>query len=277
MTATGAEIQQETIQAESAQFLSYLSLAKCIPALVSTLFICSFTDTVGRKLGLFLPCFGGLLSCLVWACVIYFEKPLTMLYFGCFIDGICGSYITLQSSTYAYFADLITSDRRSMRFVSALALVFVATGVGNIAVGHLIAQFGYLNSFYVVALVFGIAGLHVLFFLPESRPADRPKMPFCVKTIFKRAISVFEIYTRSSNNAQTSPTRLRFLLIVFVFESLIVLGRNDVDLLYIVGAPFCWTSVIVGYFQVGLTIGDNFTIAITLLQYYCDSFMSIAI
>ena len=241
-------LQHEYIHADAAQLLSYLSFAKCLPAFFSTLFICFLTDSMGRRFGLLLPCVGGLASCLGWASVVYYNASLSYLYVANVIDGFCGSYLTLQSSTFAYFADLITTDRRSMRYMSALALVFGATGIGNIAAGYLIATFGYLNALYVVATMFAVAGLHVVLLLPESLPDERlHKRPFCVKAIAKRSVSVFNIYWRSSDGE--SPNKLRFLLLVFIAESLIVLGRNDVDLLYIVGVPFCWTSVMVGYFQ----------------------------
>ena len=243
-------LQHEYIQADAAQLLSYLSFAKCLPAFFSTLFICFLTDSVGRRFGLLLPCVGGLASCLGWAAVVYYNASLSYLYVANVVDGFCGSYLTIQSSTFAYFADLITTDRRSMRYMSALALVFGATGIGNIAAGYLIANTGYLNALYAVAMLFVVAGLHVVILLPESLPAERlHKRPFCVKAIAKRSISLFNIYCRGSNNEGESPTKLRFLLIVFIAESLIVLGRNDVDLLYIVGIPFCWTSIVVGYFQ----------------------------
>ncbi|KAK2138144.1 hypothetical protein NP493_8654g00002, partial [Ridgeia piscesae] len=60
MTTGGAVLQQEIIQAEAAQFLGYLNLAKSIPALFATLFICTLSDVFGRKMGLFLPSIGGL-------------------------------------------------------------------------------------------------------------------------------------------------------------------------------------------------------------------------
>ena len=247
MTTEGAVLQQEIIQAEAAQFLGYLNLAKTIPALFATLFICTLSDVFGRKMGLFLPSVGGLANTIVWAYVVYFEKSMNLLYIGCVIDGMLGSYITLQSATYAYLADVTSTDRRSLRFVSAIGVVFVATGLANVAVGYTIAYLGYLNSFYLVATMFAMAGLHVLVFLPESC-ATLTRLRFSVAYTCRRAVSVFGMYFRRGQPG-TSATKLRFLLMVFVFESLIALGRNDVDLLYIVGTPFCWTSVMVGYFH----------------------------
>ena len=38
-------------------------------------------------------------------------------------------------------------------------------------------------------------------------------------------------------------------LAVITLDSIILLGRNDVEILYMMGMPYCWSSIVIGYFQ----------------------------
>jgi len=135
------------IQQDSSRLLCYFNLAKNVPALISTLLVCSYTDVVGRKLGLLLPCIGGALKGIIYVVVIYCKAPVSYLYIGAVIEGLGGSHMTMASSAYAYLADILNHDQRSMRFAAVQAVLFLATAVGNVAIGYFIS-WGYVHSFW---------------------------------------------------------------------------------------------------------------------------------
>ena len=141
------DLIHNTIQRESSRLLCYFTLAKNVPALISTLLVCSYTDIAGRKLGLLLPCIGGALKGILYVVVIYCKAPVSYLFIGVAIEGLGGSHMTIQSSAYAYLADILDHDQRSLRFAAVQAVLFFATAVGNVAIGYMIT-WGYVHSFW---------------------------------------------------------------------------------------------------------------------------------
>ena len=251
VTSRPVDWLQDAIHADSSNWLCYLNLARNIPALFTTLLICSFTDVSGRKFGLILPCLGAVMKGLVYLIVIYGKAPIIYLFIGNILEGLGGSHMTLHSSAFAYLSEVLLNDRhRSFRFTIVQAVICLATAIGNLVMGHIIRTWGYAVSFLFVTVLFLATTLHVIFLLPESKPAasQRDERDFSVSHTLRNAVTVFHVYSREDRNPTTN-LKLRLLLLVFTFDSLIVLGRNDVDVLYMMGMPFCWPSVVIGYYQ----------------------------
>ena len=247
------------IQADASEWLTYFNLVRNLPAIFTTLLICSYTDVAGRKLGLLLPMMGGLIKNLIYVIVLSQSWNINILFIGTFIEGLCGSQMTAQGAAYAYVADIVPKDQRSLRFNVLQALLYLATAVGNVMVGYLIQQTGFVLSFASISILYALAIVYTLFIVPESNMMSRFKEPFSVAKTFKHAITVFKIYRHKKEVKQPDGDIaivyhgvnwiMVLLLVVFAADSMVVIGRNDVDVLYMLGLPFCWTSVVIGYYQ----------------------------
>ena len=144
---TPNDLIHNAIQRQSSHLLCYFTIVKCVPALISTFLLCSYTDIAGRKLGLLLPCIGGAVRGILFVTVIYCKAPVAYLFIGIALEGLSGSHMSFHSSAYAYLADILDYDQRSLRFVGIQAVLFLATAVGNVAIGYCIT-WGYVHSFW---------------------------------------------------------------------------------------------------------------------------------
>lgn len=236
------------VQEESSALLSVLNLVRNVPALFTTLIICSYTDIVGRRWGILFPCLGGALKCSCFLVVSYLGVQSSgLLYAGEIIEGIGGSIMTAQNVAVAYISDICTVEKRSFRFTMIQILHFLGTALGNFIIGYMIQGTGYSISYWYTLVLYLGAALWVLLMLPES--AEVTDTPFSISETLVGAVKVFKIY--ASKHRSTAKKAILFLmLIAVVMDEIILLGRTDVDTLYMLAIPFCWSSVYIGYYQV---------------------------
>ena len=237
-------------QEDSSELLSILNLVRNVPALFTTLLICSYTDVVGRRWGILLPCVGGALKGFAFLVVAYKGiSYVSLLYVGEVLEGIGGSIMTAQNVAVAYVSDISHPDTRTFRFTIIQCLHYLGTALGNLFMGYLINTTGYIGSLWYTIALYVLCLLWVLFLLPESVAIGKTVSNFSPTATFNGAIMVFTLYAK-----KTRPFLDRVVLLVMlvpvIMDDLILLGRNDVDTLYMLAVPFCWTSIVIGLFQV---------------------------
>ena len=219
-----------------------------IPALFAALIICAYTDRCGRRIGLALPCLAGMFKCVYVCLALYFVTQVEYLMIGEIIEGLGGSIMTAQSCANLYLSDVLTTRQLAFRFMLIQGLHFLATSIGNVSIGFLIKYIGYSNSFWTIFAIYALGVLYILLVLPESVPAFSKK-PFNLGHVLADAIGVFKIYIRKGRHIAYTNVKLSLMLMVVILDNIVILGRNDVDILYMLGSPFCWSSVTIGYFQ----------------------------
>ncbi|ELU12922.1 hypothetical protein CAPTEDRAFT_198722 [Capitella teleta] len=246
---SSSSIQLEvTLQEDSAALLSVLNIVRNAPALFATLILCSYTDVIGRRWGIFLPCIGGALKTICFLIVAYVGMDASpLLYIGETLEGFGGSIMTAQNIAAAYVSDIITEDKRTFRFTIIQSLHYLGTAIGNVIIGYAISGFGYCGSFGFILALYLACAFWVYFMLPESLQ-DRSDRPFSVLAVLQDAIFVFRIYV-SRNRPTSKKIILVAMLVAVLMDNIIILGRTDVDTLFFLAVPFCWTSIIIGYFQ----------------------------
>ena len=86
-----------------------------VPSLVTGLLIGSWSDKVGRKPAIILPCFGATVDMSVTLIVIYFDLPLYVLFAGSFFNGMTGYFPAIILATMAFIADTTQESMRAAR------------------------------------------------------------------------------------------------------------------------------------------------------------------
>ena len=86
-----------------------------IPSLVTALFIGSWTDMVGRRPALALPCIGSAIDSLTVLLVMYFEWPIFVLFVGSAMTGMCGFYTVMILAVVSYIADSTDESKIGFR------------------------------------------------------------------------------------------------------------------------------------------------------------------
>ena len=85
------------------------------PSLVTGLLLGSWSDKVGRKPAICLPCFGAAVDMSLTLVVIYFDLPLYMLFAGSFFNGMTGYFPAVIIATMAYISDTTEKSMRATK------------------------------------------------------------------------------------------------------------------------------------------------------------------
>ena len=130
----------------------------------------SFTDRIGRRIGLILPTVSAILRCLVFTLPqMTSSLPLEFTYLGSLLDGLTGSDVIMVGTCYAYLSDVTSVERRSFRILLAELVQNAFKGVIHLGTGYAIAALGFLYP-YLILMAFHIVNLvYIVFFVPETR------------------------------------------------------------------------------------------------------------
>lgn len=235
--------QQQEIQSETATWHAYCHLASSLPALIMALLVGSWSDKMGRKFALWIPTSGLLFKAAFMSIAMKMEWNIYIFIIPFVVEGFCGTYISLISAAYSFAADL-TKLGKTRTFGIVLIEITLGVGVtiGNIGSGYIIKHIGFLNGAILVSGVAIFSGI-LIFFLPESIQSSQ-KQNFSSISQKQYIRNAIEFYTKKG------PLRWKFLLLatVFAFSALPNIGRVNVQTLYVMNSPFCWNSVLIGWF-----------------------------
>ena len=266
-TQVDEELQVE-IQSRASMWLLFCGLARTLPAIFVTLIVVAYGDIGGRRPGLVLPNVGCAARYVIYVVLIYEELPIQWLVFACFLEGVCGTESVITASAYTYIADVLISvpeSRRTFRFAVVHSTTFVAAAVGNLFIGYIIDIVGYLPLFWIFTMLYLIDIVYIIILVPESNPRQAGAS-FSVSEAIGKTIASFQVYSKKRPEEKYGRLLLGFLLAALMVTSVITFGLFDVIVLYIMGDPFHFSSVEVGYFT-SLTafcsiLGDVFGVPI---------------
>ncbi|XP_069120379.1 lysosomal proton-coupled steroid conjugate and bile acid symporter SLC46A3-like isoform X1 [Argopecten irradians] len=190
---------------------------------------------------------------------------LTYIYLFMAIEGVTGGWCLVLSLGYAYMSDLTTIGK-SRTF--AFALVEISVGFGlvlsGVSAGYLIKDAGFVYSMIVISSLNAFNLVAVLMFLPESLDSSMHQTTR-IRDLMKGA---FTFYIRDTSK---EGKRWKFILLTLSYIALTMsfVGRESVELLYQLNAPFCWDSVKIGWYSSSVYIVRNIIglSSIKLLKY----------
>ncbi|XP_062567328.1 proton-coupled folate transporter-like [Saccostrea cucullata] len=255
---------ENKIQVLASQFLIYTSLVLFIPPILGNLFFATLSDTYGRKPFIILPIVGSFLRCVLFVIGIHYEINLYWLIVFLLVEGATGGLFSLLSVALSYVAD-ITEPGDSRIFLLVIIEVSAGVGglIGSLSSGYLIRTFGFTISALISTICVFLSILIMGLFLPESLPHEikskSKRLQFCDKL---KGLTTFYTSNRYGKGTQW---RYVFSILIVICVHLGTQGKSSVETLYQLNAPFCWNSVLLGWF-LAIRIAFAYIIGLVLLR-----------
>ena len=160
---------------------------------------------------------------------------------------------------YSYIADTVSAENKAVRMIVIEIIGALLGGFALLGIGYLIAD----SYFWSFVFVFGfnfLAAVYAYFLIPESVQVSQDAS-FNVKDI-SRAFKVYFVDDSSKRR-----WKIQLLTVSLMVELVVV--SEDLVTLFLMNAPLCWDSVLIGYFgAVSQTIGAAGGICGALLKKY---------
>ena len=231
----------DDIDSQTTLWILYISVAALVPGLFSMILIGSYSDKGGRKIAIITPQIGAIVRCVSYFAVIYFDLSLYVLVFAAFIEGLSGGISMSYAAAFSYVTD-ITSHNRSLRMTILESCFGIGVVVSQIVLGYLITSLGYCYPFLLLTALLLLDIVVTACLLPETVTRD-PDVRFWTFHHFRKA---YHLYTRDNGTGRR--WKLLLGLAIAFCTCAVTLGRYDVLIIYLLDAPFCWSSVLIGYF-----------------------------
>lgn len=236
---------QESVQEKASNWNMYFSLAAGIPAMLVSIIFGSSSDRFGRKFLFFLPCLGAFIRMSVCTAGIYFNFNFLYFLIGFVLEGISGYIATMLLVTFTYVADVTPPKGKQRSFgITMIELVNgVAATLTNFGTGYFIQYTGYFYPMLASGVLILIC-LILVIFIQESFPKENRNMS---ESTFEKLKTINNLFFGESNRGRR--WMYNSLMIVFMLTMFTSFGRQSVEPLYQLGAPFCWSPEKLGYFS----------------------------
>lgn len=240
-TTSDTYIHQQTVQAETSLWTIYCYLAANSPAILANLLMGPLSDKYGRKNVFIISLLGTFARSLGNAFAIYYKINIYIFVAFYGVEGICGLWMCTLNTSHSYVAD-ITGTGKQRSFGMALIEICLGLGLtlGTLASGYIIADLGFMYPMVVSFSCIIIAIIIAAFILPETSIKINHQ-PQSISQTFRNTIS---FYTDKSANRWRYVVCLSIIFLV-AFSNI---GRTSVDTLYELNSPFCWDSVLIGWY-----------------------------
>ncbi|XP_060067957.1 lysosomal proton-coupled steroid conjugate and bile acid symporter SLC46A3-like [Ylistrum balloti] len=240
-----AYIERTDVQKMTSDWLILSSLFACMPAILTDVVMGSFSDRYGRKLFVIISLIGTFLKTVLIA--MGMSTAISLNYFFLFvgIEGLTGGWCLVLSLGYAYVSDLSSTDKtRTFGFT----LVEISVGFGlvfsGVTSGYLIKDVGFVYSMIVISTLNALNLITVLLFLPESLQHSM-RSTTNILNLMKNA---FTFYTHDTSS-EGKRWKYIVLSLGYVAYTMSIVGRQSVEELYQLNVPFCWNSILIGWYS----------------------------
>ncbi|XP_072162980.1 proton-coupled folate transporter-like [Diadema setosum] len=245
-SSNGTGEVEEKIQEETAQWLAAISSAAAVPEVFSTLLIGTLSEQYGRRLAILLPIVGNLFVSIALLLVVYLELPIVVLLVLSFFTGFTGSLSLFIAGCQSYVTDITNEKQRMVRIVVIDILIFFGNSAIQICLGYMIQNVGFAGTLWVPFAVLLVACVNagVPALLIETINVDTRTKPARahLRKAWRDIVHLFAVNTDNR----------RYVLITFFtvlfFDGMVVQGSVTIPVLYGQGPPFCWKSVIIGFY-----------------------------
>lgn len=264
---TGHKEEEDEVIKQASHWIIILNVALTVPSVISSLFLGSWSDAVGRKSIILLPTVGTIIYCgflIVSAAFTYLSVWIIIA--GQAILGATGAFAILTSAVFSYLGDVTTKENRTLRFGILESMTFLGSFVGNVTGGVIIDRYGYITCFIFIISCEVVIIIYVVVWLKESVSqygrqgmterievsveADLGQVEVknkCIELLrvdhFKKAVLVI-----FQKRPQKRRLQIIFLVVcLFIFE-LVGTGARDTTVLYVTKEPLSWNATLVGLF-----------------------------
>ncbi len=163
--------KQDEVQASAAQYITWYRFLWNLPALGLTLFCGAWSDQVGRKLVLVLPCIGTIVTVFIYLIsTLKAGYYLPMVLCGAVIRGTFGGTAVLLMAVQSYISDTTSIGHRTWRFGMLLAMNYFGNVLGYIIMGIVLNVANFEDIFCIVIILQSVCVVWALMFMTNKTP-----------------------------------------------------------------------------------------------------------
>ena len=165
------EIEDE-IQQNSAKYIMAYKILLNLPAVILGLFCGAWSDRIGRKMPVMLPCVGTIFATLLYMSSIISQSNmvLSLVLAGAALRGAFGKSAVVTMALHSYISDISSRENRTERLGRLLSMNFFGYFVGSLITGALLDNYGFDVIFCIVVFINIGCVIITVFFMQESLP-----------------------------------------------------------------------------------------------------------
>ena len=278
---------EDAIQQDSAKYIMAYKILLNLPAVILGLFCGAWSDRIGRKMPVMLPCVGTIFATLLYmsSMISRSDMVLSLVLAGAALRGAFGKSAVVTMALHSYISDISSRNNRTERLGRLLSMNFFGYFVGSLITGALLENYGFDIIFCIVVFINAGCVLVTVFFMQESlptpditpatspgseipssesEPEPSPILPDDTESLapvgeqkkkwksrFRMPFHPKHVQESLEVITRQREDRKRLHLILF-FMTIIVQqtcksGEVDITLLYVERAPLSWHKSMYGY------------------------------
>ncbi|XP_064620841.1 proton-coupled folate transporter-like [Lineus longissimus] len=246
-------VEESHVQQLAANYIMYYKILLNLPAIILGLFCGAWSDRVGRKLPMILPCLGSIFAVLIYMLgMLPTWKTLPFIFIGATVNGMFGKSAVIAMAVHSYATDTSTNDQRTRRLGKLLSMNFFGLFFGSLLAGCLLDVLSFNAIFCIVVGINGLATLVILIFLKESVPGieddrERDKSKGSGTFLFNPnniRESLMVLFCPRENNGRC---HLMLLFLTVITNQICKAGEVDITMLFVERAPLGWSKSLYGY------------------------------
>lgn len=240
----------QTIATEWSWYISIATYGISLPVIV---LVGPLSDRTGRKRFLILNTGLTTVSYLARAYIVYQNFSLYWYLLMCAIEGIAGTHYSYHLLSCSILTETTTSgNRRPMAFAVYETMLGIGVGCSQLLAGYLIKFEGFLYPYIIAGGMYFIVFILVILILDDSNYNSKSKTS-------KNMDIATQICLLSNANALRegqSRNHLFTILFIFFLHHFPLTSLSSLRTIYVLGTPFCWTSVHIGWYGAGADLAE---------------------
>ncbi|XP_036359865.1 proton-coupled folate transporter isoform X3 [Octopus sinensis] len=241
--------EENYVQGQTSNWILYCNVVLLIPSTFVSFFFGPFSDKVSRKIVIILPIIGNVLLFCVCALVSYLENvPIAYILLGYFLSGLLGGYIGMLMAILSYATHVTDIKFRTIRIGIVESMIFFSGTIGVFLSGILLKYIGFVWIYVLMAGCCIVALIYCIIVIEDINTSGE-SFSKNLLTIFK--IQHFKDLISFITKPRNSNVRIVLFLSVVIIGVMmfLIMGENDINLLYLRHSPISATITEVGYFS----------------------------
>ena len=247
--------RENHVQHISSTYIMIYKILINLPAVFLGLFCGAWSDKIGRKLPVMLPCVGTIFAVLFYMMGMLNNVPsLPFVLIGAIIRGAFGKSAIVTMALHSYITDLSTKEERTLRLSRLLAMNFFGFFAGSLIAGGLLEVASFDVVFLTVVFINSLCVLVSMLLMKESLPDPNLIDPMHEDPAHKKTKNPFKVHHIKESldvvaKSRKANTRFHILILFFtiILNQVCKSGEVDTTLLYVERSPLSWTKSMYDY------------------------------